>query len=631
MFYSFIPSRKSLIRRLYAGYLIISFFTILIFCLVWYFSTSNQLIQQGVGYNALQLEALSTHISEQYDSLKSAQRRLYLYKTSANKPVYDAVNAYLNLSNATQTTSLQRQEMQQHLNEFIMDMESTSSSDSYLFMMTGIDHPENHIYLSRDSSLYGHNKGLSSSFRKKICEFVQNDTSASRSRRSIFTLPISLQSDSKQSPVHAYVLYDEIRDVNDPSVTNGYIIKAYNATEPDNVWKSFEQDLTGIALVLDMNGQILYSSNGEHFGEIYSSFDSLPKKQDFQRNQNGLRTTVYYNPSHNLYVVGEIHEREFIAQNSSSYLLIIQTAILLCGLSLVISSIAMSTTSQRIGALLTTLRQAHASIQVRAPIHNTQDELDVIAQSINDMLDQIEQHIQDCYILEIEQQNSLLHQRDAEIYALQSQINPHFLYNMLETIRMKALSHKDEDVAMMIQSLATSFRERIKGSSVILLKQELSFCENLTEIYNMRYDSEIDLVIDVHPTLLVTPVLRDLLTPILENIMIHAFHFEEDSSDFSIQISGYSVQDDLIIEVSDNGVGMLQSEVQELLVSLEQPLLQSNQYHIGLRNIQGRIRLIYGDDYGISISSTKGLGTTITLRTRAVSIEELNELVRRQL
>lgn len=222
-----------------------------------------------------------------------------------------------------------------------------------------------------------------------------------------------------------------------------------------------------------------------------------------------------------------------------------------------------------------------------------------------------------------EEQKKVL-QEEIQMLVLQSQINPHFLYNTLEAIRSEALVNGQHDLADMIESLGLFFRYNIsqKGKQVTL-REEIYSIENYFKIQKYRFDDRINLQINCSKDEYLNYRMPKLvLQPIVENCIYHGL--EPKVGKGLVEINIWATAQRLIIEVSDDGVGIEHSKLSEMkkkiLTSIIEPevnLLKDNVLQdyggIALRNVNQRIKLYFGMEYGLQIESYPGLGTDIEL------------------
>ena len=194
-------------------------------------------------------------------------------------------------------------------------------------------------------------------------------------------------------------------------------------------------------------------------------------------------------------------------------------------------------------------------------------------------------------------------QKEYEMRALQAQINPHFLYNSLSLINWMALEEGQEEISKITLAMSSFYRTALnKGNNIILLENEIENIKSYLEIQLMMHDYEFDVEIKVDDTVKKCEVLNLILQPMLENAIEHGIDLKTDGRG-KIRVEAIDRGDVLLLEVEDNGIGM-EEEVQDVILTK-----QSKGY--GLRNVNERIRLYYGEEYHITIESKLGVGTKI--------------------
>lgn len=242
-------------------------------------------------------------------------------------------------------------------------------------------------------------------------------------------------------------------------------------------------------------------------------------------------------------------------------------------------------------------------LKVRLPADSNGDELDVISQYFNEMCVNLEEHIRKQYLAELEQRN-------AEMAALQSQINPHFLYNTLEAVRMKAICNGDREVGKMLYSLAVTFRAQLKEADVITLAQELHYSKKYMELFEYRYPGQFQAMVECPEECLQLPVIKFVLQPIIENYFIHGIRMKEKDNFIRIAVEqGETCQ----IVVEDNGSGMPEEELAAKNRELEEDVMEK-QASIGVANVNRRLKAVYGREYGIHMEGRPGGGLRVILR-----------------
>ncbi|MFB9276110.1 cache domain-containing sensor histidine kinase [Cohnella cellulosilytica] len=199
--------------------------------------------------------------------------------------------------------------------------------------------------------------------------------------------------------------------------------------------------------------------------------------------------------------------------------------------------------------------------------------------------------------------------RKSELNALQAQINPHFLYNTLDSIVWMAENDKSAEVVRMTSALARLFRASIsKGSELVPVRNEIEHISNYLTIQKMRYRDKLDFRIDVDDAIKSSLTLKVLLQPLVENAIYHGVKNRYGTG--TIRITGERKGETIVLQVSDNGVGMDEATRRALLTPAADPKQGKG---VGLTNVHERIRLYFGKAYGLTIESEPDEGTTVTV------------------
>lgn len=234
------------------------------------------------------------------------------------------------------------------------------------------------------------------------------------------------------------------------------------------------------------------------------------------------------------------------------------------------------------------------------------DEIGILSRRFNQMSQQLKTYINQSYVAQIRQ-------NEAELTALKSQIYPHFLYNTLEIIRMTALENEDRTVSKMIESLSEQIHYLIGPmQDMVPLEKEIDIVQKYVYLLNCRIQGKVILSVQVlRSKNLFVPKL--ILQPIVENAYVHGIKPKNGRG--SILIEAEEKEGVLTVSVMDNGAGMSKEmlEKQKKLLEGNEPGIK-NEYNwqsIGLKNVHDRIRFLYGESYGIRITSTEGVGTIV--------------------
>jgi two-component system sensor histidine kinase YesM len=255
------------------------------------------------------------------------------------------------------------------------------------------------------------------------------------------------------------------------------------------------------------------------------------------------------------------------------------------------------------------------------------DEISETFHDLKILVQQVKQKEAEMYQEQIREQKLMNEQQEMEYKMLANQINPHFLYNTLETIRMKALTEGNRDVATAIKLLGKSMRYVLEntGTSSTTLQKELDYIDTYMKIQKLRFGDRINYSLsvaeDVHPGQ--CEILPLLLQPIAENAISHGLECTAGGGNIHIDIRllGSSV---LSVTITDNGTGISPEKLQALKGSLNLPC-KTKTNSIGLYNINRRIRLCYGECYGLRLKSEDGKGTQVNLTIPYTFTEEIKK------
>jgi two-component system, sensor histidine kinase YesM len=250
---------------------------------------------------------------------------------------------------------------------------------------------------------------------------------------------------------------------------------------------------------------------------------------------------------------------------------------------------------------------ASGNYNVKIPVYS-QDEIGKLCNSFNFMTEQIQTLLDTVYHYQ-------LATKQAQLEALQNQINPHFLHNTLEIIRMKALINKDTEVAQMVQTLAKLFRITLdRTTNIVYMKDELEHVTTYLAIQNMRFNNRFRFVSNVPENLLHCSIIKLTLQPLVENCIKHGFLKTFGDEQITIEVS--EKEENLYIFISDNGVGIDPDNLTRLNDKINQKSTDATfaSDSIGIVNIADRIRLEYGVGYYLRIVPNLPRGTTVELK-----------------
>ena len=212
--------------------------------------------------------------------------------------------------------------------------------------------------------------------------------------------------------------------------------------------------------------------------------------------------------------------------------------------------------------------------------------------------------------------------RKSEFDALQSQINPHFLYNTLDSIVWMVENERYQEAIVMVTSLAGFFRVGLsKGKNIITLKDELNHAGSYITIQHMRFRDKFTFHINVEEEILSMATIKLIVQPLLENAVYHGMEFMD--GDGEIEVNAYAKENSLYIDVTDNGMGIPEEEIDGLLKRDSKHRGKGS--GIGLKNVHERIQLYFGENYGLTILSEADVGTTVRIHLPLVPYENAEQ------
>lgn len=280
--------------------------------------------------------------------------------------------------------------------------------------------------------------------------------------------------------------------------------------------------------------------------------------------------------------------------------------------------------SDKMSGPVETLKKAMERVQagdLETPIFiNSNDEMGYLAEGFNRMQRELSVYIDQVYKAKISK-------RDAELNALKMQIQPHYLYNTLDVIRMKALEHGDGETARLLEGLSRQLRYIMgRQSDEVTLREELNNIKEYFVIIKARYNGMYTLEMDVRDGDLRLKVLKLILQPVVENAVKHGLREKAGSGKVSIRV--WREISCLKIMIMDNGKGICRERLAEVRHLLKDERVEANQAEVsvGLKNVYDRIQYQYGKEYGFDITGNEAFGTAVTFSLPILEAEYLEEI-----
>lgn len=362
---------------------------------------------------------------------------------------------------------------------------------------------------------------------------------------------------------------------------------------------------TGFVYVADLNSNIIYSPPNNIAYRIKSEWLFGDQSGFIQKMIKGSRYQIIYSKSNytgwKTVGVSSLNEtlEEVIHLRYYSVLIGILAALLATIMALFFSR----SISRPINKLRRLMKSAEdGNLDVKFDIKGN-DEIGQLGYSFNNMINEIKKLLNLVYI---EQKSK----REAELKILQSQIKPHFLYNTLDNIQWMAMKYGADDIIEVIAALTTLFRIGLsKGKELVRVSEEIEHIKSYLLIQKVRYREKLEYELDIDEGIKYYKIIKITLQPIIENAIYHGV--KEKFGNGKIVVKAMKKENMLYFSISDDGPGIEPEKLDRLNKMLEGGEQEGTRTGYGLYNVNERIRLSYGVDYGLKIISTLGKGTTV--------------------
>ncbi|WP_054028446.1 sensor histidine kinase [Bacillus sp. FJAT-28004] len=406
------------------------------------------------------------------------------------------------------------------------------------------------------------------------------------------------------------------------------IIREMDYFESKNNWEKFlkidlktstidqifrNQNLQGNIYLIDDKGQVEYTTDPEVDWITESvAFDELAFPKDSIEFPS---TNAYVSYLENWRIVGTISEEEVLKDVRQSREFVIVLACLNIFIPTLIILWISRSLHERLVRILRHMKKVKNQNFDTIKQGESLDEIGQLTSEFNRMTIQVKSLIDDVYIADIQTKTLELERRKAQLNALQSQINPHFLFNALETIRMRSLIKDEMETAKIIHNMAKIFRTSLTwGKDRVMVSEEIEFILCFLEIQKYRFEDRMNYHIHIDPSAKDCMVPKMMFLPFVENASIHGIEPLRHGGSIHVQVERDA--DTLIFSIRDNGIGMNEQKVKQFYGYLESD--EELGERIGVQNVIYRLKLIYGDRFQLLIKSEPGQGTFIRV---AVPVE----------
>ncbi len=480
--------------------------------------------------------------------------------------------------------------------------------------------------LSNDmDSYYGNNYGTFSINRLNGLEYITENQTIDVSDRDyykeilvsnaeyVISKPVISKTDQSLITVACYPIF------NDSSEKIGFVAAAISLKKLTELTGNLSF-YNGKSMILDSSGSIYTHMDADISGSFKQNIiEHIPDNSDmsitFQdMRENNKDYVVFYAPipnSPSWFLCTVVQRTELYKDTAMLTNSLVSIWFLLLFVAISISYFISKLATKRIRILSNAMLDVRNGRLETSITLNGDDELSNLADDFNGMVVEIKKLMNKVY----QQQKE---ERQREMQVLQSQINPHFLYNTLDTLQWKALEYDAIELSELIVSLSSFFRISLnKGKEFISLEKELEHVKNYLVIQQFRYRDILNYNINCNPNLYSYKLPKIIIQPLVENAIYHGIKPKLDHG--TITISVFEEKEMINIVVEDDGVGIPDDKLRRIRKNLEEHLTGNN---YGLYNVSRRIYLHFGHDCGLTIDSTENQGTSITMKISKIMEED---------
>ncbi len=449
---------------------------------------------------------------------------------------------------------------------------------------------------------------------------------AAQKSRGFVMVPPHRQSYIKNSSNMVISFVQNIRSF-DAEKSLGIIIIDLNLNALEKICSTVHFGNEGYVIIVDKNSNVIYHPD---YSYMYREWDEMYAKEVFKADDPLILNAIQHPDqpiqktfggrnllltSHTLndlnwIIIGVYPQDQLMQEQMGVALLIILIGLAIAGIGILSTMFISSLIFNPINKLQERMKRAEQGVLPAAHTAGySKDEIGSLNNSFDAMMGEIRELMNRI-------KNEERQKRKAELKFLQAQINPHFLYNTLDSIIWMAESNH-KDIVPMTENLAKLFRISISGGrEIVSIREEIEHVLSYLNIQKMRYASKLDFKIDVNPEIMNFQTLKLILQPIVENAIYHGIKNMRNKG--NVLIKGMRVMDSVLFQVMDDGVGIEKEKLENILSVNPQ-----NKTGVGIKNVNERIKLYYGEKYGLEIHSERGIGTVVDVWLPALPLSEI--------
>ncbi|QHT62569.1 sensor histidine kinase [Paenibacillus lycopersici] len=562
--------------KMFSLFVLVSILPLLFFVFYSYQSVKEQLINQTYSGMTLATSQITSNLQNKLNNYSKISASLYLDAT-----------------------------LQEYLSK------SYNGSADYLDAYRYIDNVMNNVLITNpevnDIAIYSTNPNMpvDNIFIKKLDDSIRSQPWFTQVQHTYGNVIFMINQGGADNllPAETQPMFTLVRYLNYNSLNFPYGVLTIDVKESDLYALMGKENNNKDIYIVNENGIIVSCKDkrllNTDLGKLLPGHFKSGTTGRFESTYQGEKVLVVYDTGANGWkTVSIVPYSGFMAPAiaSSNRILLMASVCILFSVVLIYLVARMST--KRIESLLKNIRRMEREDFELENIPMGHDEIGQMSFALHKMAGRIKNLINEVYKKEISKQES-------EMNILQAQINPHFLYNALASISALAMQHKDPKIQDMVSHLAKFYRISLnKGKNLISLNEELKLTKYYLSIQQIRYEGLLHVHFQIDEAVLVHYTVKLALQPFVENCINHAIW--DDDRGITIIIRAYRSDDDILVEIVDDGMGMTRQTLEKLRAK--------DEIGFGISNVDQRIKLAFGDAYGVSIASRLGIGTSVQIR-----------------
>ncbi|MCD9020281.1 sensor histidine kinase [Cohnella silvisoli] len=556
------------------------------------------------------LPVVMASYASSYYYTRSIKANTIAYATEITSKMVVKLDDYVTDLYNMSAMPLYNKEFLQWLADPNIELQKIKSMDLYIENLNKIKPDTMSVYVFDN---YGHaffnikSMGKRNNLEEVKSEWAQIAEKGSGRPQLISTREVSTDKDT----YYAFSVVRQLKQLNDMSPI-GYIVFDTNITAINRQIQDVDQVTKGKTILVDENNTVVFDSDGKLITRNLSDDESIrmatADRGSFHIDVDGKSYICTYAKSAltkwKMFVYIPMEDATRQAAVTRNITLLTTGAFVTFALLIAIAiSYALTRPLSKIKTLMQEVQTGNLDVSFN---QKYRDEVGLLGRHFNIMVTRVRELLEEVKLTQTRK-------KEAEYAALQSQINPHFIYNTLEMIRMKAELNDDEEVADMTFTLGKLLRYGVNHEEQhVTVGKELEHLNNYMLLQNSRFSNKFRLVIDIPESDYEIPCIKLMFQPIVENAIHYAFkdRLEEGTIRISVRHKG----EDVVFTVTDDGSGMDAQRLKALREHMTGNRVLTPGKGIGLRNVNERIKLQYGEVYGLTVESTENEGTRITIR-----------------